>query len=143
MKTIIISSWSNHKIVLKINFCEEKFEKIFKYWSDLTINFQFQSFNRVYDQNWLNSKFCRGGPQVEPKPTSSGKNLLILWNTTLPIAAQLMSRHCIFMWTFYSEQVSKKVIIKRSLNIFENSFFKNGIQMTIRFIITIWFLRRS
>ena len=60
----------------------------------MSINFQFQSFHRVYDRNWLNSKFCGGGPQVEPKPTSSGKNLLILWNTTLRIAAQLMSRHC-------------------------------------------------
>ena len=86
-----------------MNFCKEKFENILKYWLDLTINFQFQSFNRVYDQNWLNSKFCGGGPQVEPKPTSSGKNLLILWNTTLPIAAQLMSRHCKSFLSTFSE----------------------------------------
>ena len=69
-------------------------QKILKYRSDLSINFHFERFHRVYERNWLNLKFCEGGPQVEPKPTSSGKNLLILWNTTLRIAAQLMSRHC-------------------------------------------------
>ena len=73
---------------------KKKFHKIFKYWSDLSIDFQFQSFHRVYGRNWLNSKFCGGGPQFEPKPTNSGENLLILWKTMLPIAAQLMSRHC-------------------------------------------------
>ena len=66
-----------------------------KYRWDLSINFHFESFYRVYERNWLNLKFCGGGPQVEPKPTSSGKNLLILWNTTLSVAAQLMGRHCI------------------------------------------------
>ena len=65
-----------------------------KYRWDLSINFHFESFYRVYERNWLNLKFCGGGPQVEPKPTSSGKNLLILWNTTLSVAAQLMGRHC-------------------------------------------------
>ena len=64
------------------------------YWSDLSINFHFESFHRVYEGNWLNLEFRGGGPQVEPKPTSSGKNLLILWNTTLSVAAQLMGRHC-------------------------------------------------
>ena len=60
----------------------------------MSINFHFESFHRVYERNWLNLKFCGGGPQVEPKPTSSGKNLLIFGKTTLRIAAQLMSRHC-------------------------------------------------
>ena len=76
----------------------------------MSINFQFQSFHRVYDRNWLNSKFCGGGPQVGPKPTSLGKNLLILWNTTLSIAAQLMSRHCN---RFVTEKISLKVSISR------------------------------
>ena len=46
-------------------------------------------------------EILRGGPQVEPKPKSSGKNLLILWNTTLPIAAQLMSRHCSLFQVYF------------------------------------------
>ena len=69
-------------------------QKILKYRSDLSINFHFERFHRVYERNWLNLKFCEGGPQVEPKPTSSVKNLLILWNTKLSVAAQLMGRHC-------------------------------------------------
>ena len=73
---IIIQSLSSRKVFFKINlFLTKKIQKIFMYWSNLSINFQFQSFHRVYDRNWLNSKFCGGGPQVEPKPTSSVKNL--------------------------------------------------------------------
>ena len=104
---IIFQSLSSRKVFFKINFLEKKLQKIFMNWSDLSISFQFQSFHRVYDRNWLNSKFCGGGPKVEPKPTSSGKNLLILWNTKLPIAAQLMSRHCIYL--FQIREFSSKI----------------------------------
>ena len=132
----------NHKVFLKINFLKKKFQKQFKYWSELSINFQFQSFHRVYDQNWLNSKFCGGGPQVEPKPTSSDKNLLILWNTTLPIAAQLMSRHCkIFRSASVNEDVKfqtkfNKIAISNNLilttfSLCVNKMFKFGSPISI------------
>ena len=47
------------------------------------------------DSQLAKHETCGSGPQVEPKPTRSVKNLLIVLYTTPSVAAQLMSRDCI------------------------------------------------